>query len=283
MKNQPKYSRGRRRKRINKPIIRLSWLAALLLIGVIIMVVNLHKANPKATTSASTPVATERDSMTTVTVPADAQPEPTETTVPPETEPQILPYFVDMVEQNPDMVGWIKIDGTKLDYPLMYTPEEPDKYLHLDFDGNFSVGGLPYIDEACSLDPVSDNLLIYGHNMVNGTMFRTLMRYDQKNFWQEHPVIHLSTLYDEKTYEILAACYDRVYFKYEDCFKFYQFIDAENEEAFNEAISYFKENSLYDTGVTAEYGDKLITLVTCAYHVDNGRFIVVAKEVPDSE
>ena len=88
-------------------------------------------------------------------------------------------------------------------------------------------------------------------------------------------------MYEEKTYEIIAAFYDRVYYKYEDCFKFYQFIDAEDEAHFQEAIDYFKKTALYDTGVTAEYGDKLITLVTCAYHVDNGRFVVVAKDVTD--
>jgi sortase B len=197
------------------------------------------------------------------------------------TEPQLLPFFEEKLTQNPDIAGWVKIEGTKLDYPMMYTPNEEDKYLHLDFDGNWSVGGLPYLEEGCSLSPESDNLIIYGHNMANGTMFHTLMSYDQKHFWEAHPNIRFSTLYEERTYEIIAAFYDRVYYKYEDCFKFYQFIDAEDEAHFQEAIDYFKKTALYDTGVTAEYGDKLITLVTCAYHVDNGRFVVVAKDVTD--
>lgn len=217
------------------------------------------------------PVETTRETEPTV-------PSTEETTMPVETEPQILPYFVEMAEKNPDMIGWVKVDGTKLDYPLMYTPAEPEKYLHKDLDGNFSVGGLPFIEEDCSLDPRSDNLIIYGHNMANGTMFHSLMEYEKKGYWEEHPVIHLSSLYEEKPYQIVAAFYDQIYMKTDTCFKFYQFINAQDEAAFQEAISYFKEKSLYDTGVTAEYGDKLITLVTCAYHVDNGRFVVVAKE-----
>ena len=202
-----------------------------------------------------------------------------------ETKPTILPELAEKAAQNPDLAGWIRIDGTKINYPLMYTPEDPEKYLHKDFGGHFSVGGLPFLDEECTLEPSSDNLLIYGHNMQNGTMFHNLMLYEQKSFWQEHPTIQVSTLYQEKSYEVLAALYDRVYFKSEVHFKFYQFINAADANEFDEAISYFREHALYDTGISAQYGDKLVTLVTCAYHVDNGRFLVVAKEItnPQSE
>lgn len=280
MGHKAKYSQKRRRKQANHTVPILCAISGILLAVVLLMLFFRPKAQelPKQptvipeTAETSTPTQIPATEETVQTI-------PTEDTAPVETQPEILPYFSDMAAQNPDMVGWIKIEGTKLDYPLMYTPEEPEKYLHKDFDGGFSVGGLPFIDEKCSLNPVSDNLLIYGHNMENGTMFRTLMGYDQQTFWEQHPVIHLSTLYEEKTYEIIAAVYDRIYYKSEDCFKFYQFINAENEEEFQEAVTYFKEHALYDTGVTAEYGDKLITLVTCAYHVDNGRFLVVAKEL----
>jgi len=254
-------------------IITLCCLAvALLLLNVWMLVSVLKQRQPDAK-----PEQTDSVAETS----AETETAPTETTLPPETEPQILPYFRDMVAENPDMVGWIRIDNTKLDYPLMYSPGDNEKYLHKGFDGSFDVGGLPFVDEKCSWDPASDNLIIYGHNMKNGTMFKTIMDYDQKAFWEAHPVVHMSTLYEETEYEIIAAFYDRVYYKYEDCFKFYQFVDAEDEEHFNEAIDYFKSHSLYDTGVTAQYGDKLITLVTCAYHVDNGRFVVVARAPGD--
>ena len=158
----------------------------------------------------------------------------------------------------------------------MHTPTDPEKYLHTNFKREYSFGGIPFIDANCSAD--SDNLLIYGHNMLDGSMFRSLPKYESKSYWQAHPTIHFDTLYEEGEYEVLAAFYDRVYYTYENCFKFYQFIDAADEADFNNAISNFRSKALYDTGVTATYGDKLITLVTCAYHVEDGRFVVVARK-----
>ena len=115
--------------------------------------------------------------------------------------------------------------------------------------------------------------------MKNGTMFKTLVLYEKEKYWKEHPQIMFTTLYEERTYEVIAAFFDRVYYSYEDVFKFYRFIDAEDEAQFADAIANYKEKALYDTGVTAEYGDKLLTLVTCSYHTNNGRFVVVAREV----
>ena len=177
---------------------------------------------------------------------------------------------------NADTIGWLRIDGTVIDYPVMHTPTDPEKYLHTNFKREYSFGGIPFIDANCSAD--SDNLLIYGHNMLDGSMFRSLPKYESKSYWQAHPTIHFDTLYEEGEYEVLAAFYDRVYYTYENCFKFYQFIDAADEADFNNAISNFRSKALYDTGVTAAYGDKLITLVTCAYHVEDGRFVVVARK-----
>lgn len=86
------------------------------------------------------------------------------------------------------------------------------------------------------------------------------------------------TLYAEGTYEILAAFYDRVYYSDEDCFKFYNVIDLDTEEDYRDAISHFKAKSIYDTSVNPEFGTQLVTLVTCAYHTENGRFVLVAAE-----
>lgn len=283
-KQNHKYARRRKKKTSRLvPILIAVVVALVVLIGAMLFLLPKEK---KQEDTPAAPTLTHEDIqsmiVTEVTTEATEATEATAETAPTETEPpQIMPFFAEKLAQNPDIAGWIKIDGTKLDYPMMYTPSEEDKYLHTDFDGNWSVGGLPYLEEGCSLDPESDNLIIYGHNMANGTMFNTLMNYDQKTYWEQHPTITFSTLYEERTYEIIAAFYDRVYYKYEDCFKFYQFIDAQDEAHFNEAIAYFKDTALYDTGVTAEYGDSLITLVTCAYHVDNGRFVVVAKDVTE--
>ena len=186
-------------------------------------------------------------------------------------------------EQNPDLAGWICIEDTVVDYPVMFTPEDGEKYIYADFKGKFDKAGLPFIEDDCSMEPESDNIIIYGHNMKNGSMFASLMDYEKKKYWEEHPIISFSTLSEEREYEIVAAFYDKVYYEHETCFKFYQFINAENEAHFKEAYDYYKKKALYDTGVTAEYGDRLLTLVTCAYHIKNGRFVVVARQVKDIE
>lgn len=226
---------------------------------------------PTRTTEAEAPPSTVTTASTQTRETAPAE------TVPDTTAPKvILPQYTELYDQNPDLFGWLKIEGTKIDYPVMHAPTEREKYLHANFEGEYSYAGTPFLDETCTAD--SDNLLIYAHNMPNGSMFRDLLKYQEKNFWQAHPVIVFNTLYEEQEFEVLAAFYDRVYYSTETVFKFYQFIDAEDQEAYDYAVSQFKEKSLYDTGVEASCGDRLITLVTCAYHTDNGRFVVVAKK-----
>lgn len=207
--------------------------------------------------------------------PAVTEPEATE---PVETEPPvktILPKYAELYQQNTEFFGWVRIDDTAVDYPVMRSHDDNEKYLYANFNGDYSYAGTPFVDIKCTLD--SDNLLIYGHNIRDGSMFHSLLEYDDEDYWKEHPTIMFSDLYEDYEYEIVAAFYDRVYLKSDTCFKFYQFIDAEDEADFDYAISQFKEKALYETGVDAEYGDQLITLITCAYHVENGRFVVVAR------
>lgn len=220
----------------------------------------------------------EPDPVPTPSVVVTPEPDTDTTPEPEPTQSAFLAELAELHEENPDLFGWVTIEGTELDYPVMYTPEYEEKYLRKNFEGLWSLGGLPFMDKDCSADPESDNLIVYGHNMQDGSMFRTLMLYTDKSFWQEHPRVQFATLDVERTYDIIAVFYDRVYYKSEDCFKFYQFIDYDSEEAFEEAISYYKTHALYDTEVTAEYGDRLLTLVTCSYHHENGRFVMVAVE-----
>ena len=266
-------------------------ILSVLTLAIILLVIGLFFSAVKKTQVQPVPPAVEETQETSA--PVETQPletlateeteaeEVTEPSIPEETEPIMLTELAEYYAQNPEIIGWICIPDTKLNYPVMYTPNDPEKYLHLSFEETYDLGGVPFLDSDCSLDPESDNLIIYGHNMNNGSQFRTLMSYTDQSFWEKHPTIQLSTLYETRTYEILACFRDRVYYKYEDVFKFYQFIDAEDEAHFNEAIAYYKENALYDTGVSAEYGDQLITLVTCAYHTENGRLVVVARRVTE--
>lgn len=182
-----------------------------------------------------------------------------------------------LYQKNPDLAGWISIEGTKVDYPVMFTPDEPEYYLYRSFDKEASVSGVPFIGEGSSAG--SANVMIYGHNMKNGTMFAALLEYADKSFWKTHPVVRFDQLYQENTYEVMGAFYSKAYQPEEEgVFRFYEYVDLSTPERFDEYCSRVKEASLYDTGTEAEYGDQLLTLSTCSYHTKDGRFVVVARK-----
>lgn len=195
------------------------------------------------------------------------------------TESAFIPEYEELYRQNPDMVGWIKIEDTKINYPVMQSIDEPNFYLKHGFDRNYTDYGCPYVQENCDVNVPSDNLIIYGHHMNDGSMFAGLMKYKEKDFWESHKTFSYDTLTEHYEYEIVAVFKTVVYTNSSDSFKYYQFVNAENTEEFDEYIAKCKELALYDTGVSAEYGDKLITLSTCEYSRTNGRLVVVAKRV----
>lgn len=182
-------------------------------------------------------------------------------------------------EQNPDFVGWLSIEGTAIDYPVMQSPGEPDFYLKHAFDKSYSAYGTPYVQADCMVGS-SDNLILYSHHMKDGSMFAGLCDYENEDFYREHKIIRFDTLENFGEYEIVAVFKTVAYSA--ESFKYYHFINAESEEDFEDFITQCKELSLYDTGVSAEYGDKLITLSTCEYSRTNGRMVVVAKRIDPS-
>jgi len=181
-------------------------------------------------------------------------------------------------EQNPDIVGWIKIDDTRVDYPVMWTPDDPEFYLRRNFQKEDSVAGTPFLD-AWSAMPGSSNWLIYGHNMKNGTMFHDTLKYEDKAFYDGHKTIHFDTLEGEGLYEIVAVCYTQIYKESDEVFKYYQYASITDEASFDAYVQGVKSLSIYDTGVTPVWGDQLITLSTCEYSVEDGRFIIVARKM----
>lgn len=168
------------------------------------------------------------------------------------------------------------IPGANIDYPVMQTVDEPNYYLKRGFDKQYSDYGVPYVQENCDL-ALSDNCVIYGHHMNNGSMFADLCKYESEDFYQEHKIIRFDTLSGFGEYEIVAVFKTVAYS--EQGFKYYHFTRAESAADFDAYIAQCKAHSLYDTGVTAEYGDKLITLSTCEYSRKNGRMVVVAKRI----
>ena len=179
-------------------------------------------------------------------------------------------------KENPDCIGWIQIDGTLIDYPVMYRPADENYYLHRDFYGKYSANGCLFLSELC--DPeTSDNLIIYGHHMNSGKMFAVLDRYKSIKFYREHTLISYNTLQGEETYQVISVFCTPVYTGRD--FPYYTFTEAENAADFQEYIQAVKGRSLYDTGISAVFGEKLLTLSTCEYSQRNGRIVVVAKKI----
>lgn len=181
--------------------------------------------------------------------------------------------YADLYAQNNDFIGWITLEDTVIDYPVMQSKDSPNFYLDHNFNKEYSRFGVPYMQENCSLS--SDNIIIYGHNMKNKSMFNGLTKYKDKDFYNAHRYIQLDTLTEQRTYEVISAFKTVAYAN--DGFKYYEFVDADSQEDFSAYIERCQALSFYDTGVRAEYGDKLITLSTCEYSQNNGRFAVVAK------
>ncbi len=179
--------------------------------------------------------------------------------------------------KNSDMVGWIRIDGTRINYPVMHTPNKPDFYLYRAFDKSYSIYGCPYLQDNCDLYRPSDNFIIYGHHMNDGSMFSNLVKYASKDFYNSHRIIHFDTLSQKNDYEIIAAFSTSV--DEGKGFRYYDFVNAYGSEDYDSFIKSVKKLSYYDTGKSAEFGNKLITLSTCEYTHSNGRMVVVAKQL----
>ena len=185
--------------------------------------------------------------------------------------------FSALTEQNSDFAGWLKIEGTSIDYPVMLSTADPDFYLDHGFDREYSFSGTPFIDEGGTTD--SDNVLIYAHNMKNGTMFSDLIRYENETYFRQHPEVCFDSLDRDGIYQIIAVFKERVHYNYEEnVFRFYDYSGDLTEEKFREYLMKIREASLYETDTEVKYGTQLITLVTCAYHEANGRFVVVAAK-----
>ena len=207
----------------------------------------------------------------------DSKTEPAEL-IPYSEDKTILPELTELYQQNNDLVGWICVEDTNINYPVMQTVDNPNYYLKRGFDREYSSYGCPYVQEDCDVLKPSDNLVIYGHHMNNGSMFADLEKFKDKDFWQEHKTITFSTLTDRNEYEILAVFKTVVYTDSPEAFKYYRFTDAKSAEEFATYVKKCKELSLYDTGVSAEYGDKLITLSTCEYSAQTEGLLLWQKK-----
>lgn len=196
---------------------------------------------------------------------------------------QVKGEFVQKVQElnreYKDVKGWIRIENTNINYPLVQTTDN-DYYLTHNYKKEYSSYGSIFINSNCNIKEENANIIIYGHYMKNGQMFADLWKYAKKNFCDKHPIIKMATDEGEADYEVIAAFKSRVFYKDEkNVFRFYKYYNFENEEKYNEYINNCKKIQLYDTGKTAKYGEQLITLITCEYSQENGRMVVVARKV----
>lgn len=192
------------------------------------------------------------------------------------TEPSIKEEYKEVYEKNNDMVGWLQIENTKINYPVMQSKDSENYYIDHNFDKQSSKHGAIYAWGDADVNEPSDNITIFGHNMADGSMFAGLGAYTNKKTWENNPMIFFNTLYEYHTYKIFAVF--KTSANLGEGFSYHKFVDGSKEE-FDQFVKTAKELSFYDTGVTPQYGDKLICLSTCEYTLDNGRLVVAAVRI----
>lgn len=197
----------------------------------------------------------------------------------PETR-EVLDEYINLLNKNKKLIGWLKIDDTNIDFPVMQTSDN-EYYLNHNLNQEYDRNGTIFMDKDCDVLKPSTNYIIYGHHMKSGKMFGKLDKYQDQKYCEEHKYIQFDTIYEKGTYEVMYVFRSRVYSEEEIVFKYYQFIDADGEQQFDSYMEEMASMSLFDTGVTAEYGDQLLTLSTCDYQEKNGRFVVVAKKIKE--
>ena len=192
-------------------------------------------------------------------------------------KPKVQKKYTVVCDNNDDYVGWITVPDTRIDYPVVLNTEDPEYYLHRNFYKQDSYAGTPFCYFHTDIERPSDNIMIYGHNMKSGTMFHDLHKFKEKSFYETHKTFNFNSIYEDGTYEIIAVLLtDANAGNYEK----YTVLDF-SETTYTEFINYLKENSLYETeGIkNAKYGDKLVSLCTCAYHTDNGRIVLIGRKI----
>lgn len=195
----------------------------------------------------------------------------------------ILPEYCKMYKTNSDLAGWIVINGTDINYPVVQSKVYQEFYLDHNFDGEEDNAGSVFADARNDLMLPDDNIIIYGHNMKDGSMFGTLQYYLDKDYYDKHNMLSFDTLHKHGTYKIAVVGLSKISEESDGTFKYYDFINADSKKAFKKYVENIKKLEAYDTGISLEYGDKLVTLSTCNSVEKDGRLFIVAKEVKNEQ
>ncbi|MCH5343692.1 MAG: class B sortase [Acetatifactor sp.] len=196
--------------------------------------------------------------------------------VEPKDNNTILEKYQKLYAINNEMVGWIEVLGTDINYPVMQG--ESEYYLTHGYDRVEQKAGAIFVDEKVNFNPNDNFIVLYGHNMKDGSMFGQLDNYLDQKYFNEHPEFQFDTLYEEQLYEIVAVLQTKILYTNEEGFRFYQTYHYQDEDTFNDIKKLIQEEQVYDTGIQLEYGDSLVLLSTCEYSVENGRLVVVGRK-----
>lgn len=198
-----------------------------------------------------------------------------------EEQREILPEYQAIYQENAEFAGWLTIQDTIIDYPVMQSKKDEDYYLEHTFSGEEDKNGTLFLDSRNNIVKRSTNLIIYGHNMKSNAMFGSLKKYLDEDYWQAHKTIQFDTIYEKGTYVVTAVCLGQVEYQDENVFRYYDFLNAESREDFEVFRKNVKESAVFSDENPVEYGDQLLTLSTCNQYVENGRLYIVAKKVKE--
>lgn len=189
----------------------------------------------------------------------------------------------DLLAINSDIKGWIKINDTLINYPVLQS-EDTDStyYLYRNYKKNSSGFGSIFLDSLCDIDEPSKNLILYGHNMRDGSMFGNLLKYDKLDFYKEHPTIIFDTTAEQADWKIISIFKTNTLESQGEIFNYLK-IDFANDKDFLDFVYDVKIRSLIETPVDISKNDSLITLSTCSYELDDFRTVVVARKVRQGE
>ena len=195
-----------------------------------------------------------------------------------ESDSKKIASYQALYQQNNDMVGWITIESTQIDFPVMQTKNVKDYYLYRNFNEEYSVSSLPYVQEQCDVFEPTDNVIIHGHNRSDGTMFATLLKYKKADFYNQHSIIEFDTINECHRYQVFAVFSIEVNTG-DDQFPYYNFVQADDKQQFDQFVDDCYKYAINSTDLNISYGDKLLTLSTCDRSLSDGRCVVVAVRI----
>ena len=179
--------------------------------------------------------------------------------------------FIELLKTNKEIVGWINVPNTKVDYPIVKTSNN-NFYLNHNILKKEDSSGAIFMDFRNDIEIMDKNTILYGHNMKNGTMFKGLMKYKDEDFLKENKIISFSTLYEDIKWEIFSAYVTDTNF-------YYIQVNFKNSYEYESFLNNIKGKSMFDTSIDLNSSDNILTLSTCSYEFDDARFVIHAKRV----